>query len=225
MINPNKTPEYEGLRFFGKMNASISHELRNGLAVINENAGLIKDLLLMSEKGHPLDIERVSGRVDKVLEQVRRTDSIIDNMNRFAHSVDDDFLKVDAAEYLEFVVRLSERFANMKGISLELEFPEEKVELVTFPFFLENILFLCVDRAMENPAEEKTIVMSVGKGGDRVQFRFSGLSEQEKTGGNYFSESAEILGRLDARITDVNESGTFILDMPESLNFYQGEIS
>ena len=44
MIDFKETTEYEGLRFFGKVNASISHEIRNALAVINENAGLIKDL-------------------------------------------------------------------------------------------------------------------------------------------------------------------------------------
>ena len=55
MIYQKESPENESLRFFGKMNASISHELRNALAVINENAGLIKDLMIMTEKGHPLD--------------------------------------------------------------------------------------------------------------------------------------------------------------------------
>ena len=35
-----------GLRFFGKINSSISHEMRNVLAIINENAGLMKDLMM-----------------------------------------------------------------------------------------------------------------------------------------------------------------------------------
>jgi hypothetical protein len=32
-----------GLQFFGKMTASISHEIKNVLAIINENAGLLED--------------------------------------------------------------------------------------------------------------------------------------------------------------------------------------
>ena len=217
MMNGNKSPEYEGLRFFGRMNASISHEIRNCLAVINENAGLIKDLLFMAAKGQPLDTERVSGRVDKVLEQVRRTDSIIDNMNRFAHSIDDDFLKINGAEYLEFVVKLSERFAGMKGIDLKVEPPVKRIELVTFPFFLENILFLCIERALNNPDEEKTILMSVEKAGDRVRFTFSGLSRTENIEGDALWESEKMLERLDAGIIGGSEPGTFMLDMPDRL--------
>ena len=213
----DKSPEYEGLRFFGKMNASISHEIRNTLAVINENAGLIKDLLLMHEKGHPLDIERVRGRVDKVLEQVRRSDSIVDNMNRFAHSIDNDFLRINAGEYLEFVIKLSERFAVMKGIILKPAPQEEEVELETFPFLFENILYLCIDTAMENGDEEKTILISFGKRDSRVQFRFSGLVKGVRLDKDLSSGSAEIFDRLGAGIIDENESGAFILDMPEVL--------
>jgi hypothetical protein len=32
------TPAEEGLKFFGRISTSISHELKNALAIINENA-------------------------------------------------------------------------------------------------------------------------------------------------------------------------------------------
>ena len=32
-----------GLQFFGKMTASISHEIKNVMAIINESAGLLDD--------------------------------------------------------------------------------------------------------------------------------------------------------------------------------------
>ena len=35
-----------GIQFFGKMAASISHEIKNVLAIINENAGLLEDICL-----------------------------------------------------------------------------------------------------------------------------------------------------------------------------------
>ncbi len=44
-----------GLQCFGSISASISHELKNALAIINENAGLLEDLSFMAEKGLPLD--------------------------------------------------------------------------------------------------------------------------------------------------------------------------
>ena len=49
-----------GLRFFGTMSAANAHEIKNALAVINENAGLLEDLVAMVPKGIPLDPERLA---------------------------------------------------------------------------------------------------------------------------------------------------------------------
>ena len=213
MTQHDKSPEYEGLKFFGKMNASISHEIRNTLAVINENAGLIKDLIKMSEKGHPLDLERISGRSEKILEQVKRTDGIVDNMNRFAHSVDDTFIKINACEYIEFVIRLSERFANMKGVEIRPELPSEPIEIATFPFLFENIIYLCIDQAMQHPGEDKTIIISVHKKDDRIQVKFRGISPEIDSMSNFPSVSASLVKKLGAKIISEESADSFILEI------------
>ena len=48
-----------GLQFFGRISASISHELKNVLAIINENAGLLEDLTSMADRGKPIDSARL----------------------------------------------------------------------------------------------------------------------------------------------------------------------
>ncbi len=214
MTQHDGSPEYEGLKFFGKMNASISHEIRNTLAVINENAGLIKDLILLSEKGHPLDLGRIGGRVEKVLEQVKRTDGIVDNMNRFAHSVDNSFIKINACEYVEFVIRLSERFANMKGVIIKPELPSEPLEITTFPFLFENIIYLCIDQALQYPNEDKTIAISAHREEDRIQFEFRGISSLNEVENNLLSGSAGIFEKIKAGIICKKGSDSFILDIP-----------
>ena len=78
-----------GLQFFGKMSASISHEMKNVMAIINENAGLLEDLTVMAEKGMPIDPERLKTQASRIMKQIRRGDDIIKGMNRFAHSVDE----------------------------------------------------------------------------------------------------------------------------------------
>ncbi len=50
MSHPERT-QLDGLRFFGMINASISHEIKNVLAIISESAGLMEDLLLLAQKG------------------------------------------------------------------------------------------------------------------------------------------------------------------------------
>ncbi len=139
----------EGLQFFGKMSASISHEIKNVLAIINENAGLLEDFTLMAEKGRPVDMERFKTVAGKIRGQVGRADGIVKNLNRFAHSADHFSGEIDLNESLGFVVALSERFAAMAGVSFEHMEDGRTVPLNTTPFFLHNLLWLCINFAIE----------------------------------------------------------------------------
>ncbi len=89
-----------GLQFFGKMSASISHEMKNVMAIINENAGLLEDLTVMAEKGMPIDPERLKTQASRIMKQIRRGDDIIKGMNRFAHSVDEPLRQADLNDTL-----------------------------------------------------------------------------------------------------------------------------
>ena len=86
-----------GLQFFGQISASISHELKNVLGIINENAGLLEDLTFMADRGVPLDPVRLKAMAESVKKQVGRANAIIGNMNRFAHSADRSYCTVDQA--------------------------------------------------------------------------------------------------------------------------------
>ena len=127
-----------GLQFFGKMSASISHELKNVMAIINENAGLLEDLTDMAGKGMPLNPERLKTAADRIMKQIRRGDDIVKGMNRFAHSVDEPLRQADLNDTLGLMATLSKRFASMRGVTLELEPPSRQVPVVTNPFFLQN---------------------------------------------------------------------------------------
>ena len=129
-----------GLQFFGKMSASISHEIKNVMAIINESAGLMEDLTVLAEKGMPVDPQRLKTHAGKIMTQIRRADQIIKNMNRFAHSVDEGVKSIDLGETLALVTALSERFATMRGITLDLKTPSKGITLRTNPFFLINLI-------------------------------------------------------------------------------------
>ena len=91
----------QGFQFFGKMSATISHEINNALAIINENAGLLQDFTLMADKGMPLDHERLNNLAGKLTHQVRRAEGIVKNMNRFAHSVDETLKSIDLGNFVD----------------------------------------------------------------------------------------------------------------------------
>ena len=119
----------EGVQFFGKMSASISHEIKNALAIINENAGLLEDFMLLAEKGRPIDPERLKSLAGQVMKQVKRADDLVKRMNRFAHSADEPSKNIDLGETLELITSITQRLASRREARVELVMPEQPVTL------------------------------------------------------------------------------------------------
>ena len=169
-----------GLQFFGKISASISHELKNVLAIINENAGLLEDFTLMADRGVPFDPARLRTMAQAVKKQIGRADAIISNMNRFAHSTDQTITTVDLAQTIEIVLAVTARFAVMRGIQIDWQLPENPVALRTAPFLLMNLVWLCLEFSMSAGGDEKQVelVAEETEGGVRIRFRrLAGLTE------------------------------------------------
>ena len=169
-----------GLQFFGRISASISHEIKNVLAIVNENAGLLEDYTLMADRGKPIDPVRLKMMAAAVKKQVDRADGILKNMNRFAHSIDEIFTDVDLNQTIEQCMALTERFAAMRGVKVDLQLPEIPISIQTAPFFLTNLLWLCLDFCMTASGDKKHLELAVEETENSVQIRFrrlTGLTE------------------------------------------------
>ena len=169
-----------GLQFFGRISASISHEIKNVLAIVNENAGLLEDLTLLADRGKPLDPARLKIMAAAVKNQVGRADGIIKNMNRLAHSIDQTITTVDLDQTIELVIALTARFAAMRGVKVDLQLPASPLTISTAPFYLMNLLCLCLDFSMSASGDEKRVELVVEETENSVRIRFrrlAGLSE------------------------------------------------
>ena len=162
-----------GLEFFGRMCASISHDVKNVLAVVNENAGLLEDLCALADRGKPIDLARLKRLAADVKAQVRRGDGIVSGMNRFAHSVDASVVRVDLAEVMELLKTLSLRLASMQGAALHLLPPQPAATVTTAPFLLLNLLWLCLEQAVAAAGPSRTVELTAEKeaGGASLRFR------------------------------------------------------
>lgn len=192
----------EGLRFYGKISASISHEMKNVLAVLNENAGLLEDLVLMSKKGVSLNTERIESLAGSIKKQIQRGDLIAKNLNRFGHSVDDLFKTIDAGEILELTVSLTRRFADMKGVTLDLRSTPKTVEISTSPFLLEHLVWCCLEMAIMNAGKEKSIGIDINKSEKGVNIHISGFTELSSSFAETFPGAREndLLNALNAQM-------------------------
>ena len=209
-----------GLQFFGTISASISHEIKNILAVLNENAGLLEDLVLMSEKGVPLNSERIKSVSGTIKNQIKRADLITKNMNSFAHSVDEPLRKVDVYETLELIVALTRRFADMREVKLELESCSELKAVSTNPFFLENLIYCCIDYAIKSTGEDRTIRISVLNEGSDILIKFSNLHGLSDTGPEGFPTQREtgLTDLLNADIDLDRDAGSITISLPENID-------
>jgi C4-dicarboxylate-specific signal transduction histidine kinase len=139
----------EGMRFFGKVSAVISHEVNNVLAIINENNGLLEDFIFMArDDERPLEPDRIAESAAAIARQVKRADLIIKKMNRFAHSIDESVKRVDLGEELVLFAALAQRVAAAKEIGLQ-PMPQSLV-LSTSPFLLLHLLWRCLAFALDS---------------------------------------------------------------------------
>jgi len=206
-----------GLRFFGKMSASVSHEIKNVLAIINENAGLLKDYTLMVEKGLELNPHQVGVKADKITAQVARIDEIIRKMNLFAHSIDQDRQKINPDAILKLMIALAERMAAMKSIKLELAAASESVSITTTPFFLENLVWLCLEFALNLTEEGDVLKLGCEKTKEGVLIRFkqlSNLSTEQAAGFPDGAAVAALAAALQANLFADTESRELVIALP-----------
>jgi C4-dicarboxylate-specific signal transduction histidine kinase len=169
----------KNLAFFGTVTASLSHEINNVVAIVGELTGLLDDLLYAAEGGRPLNLEKLKDLSARLSKQVKKGETIIKRLNRFAHSVDEPVKQVNIKELLLQILAIAERFAFLKGIKLESQFTDDSVVIETNPFFLQQAVFLCIQLAL-----------SAAQKNDVIQIGFS----QEKSGIRIFLNGVNLTG-------------------------------
>jgi signal transduction histidine kinase len=141
--------EGSGLCFFGEMSAANAHEIKNALAVINENAGLLEDFIVLAEKGIPLDLSRLKRLAGAIKQQVSRADHIAKSTNRFAHSVDQGQEVADLEQSLILITDMATRFATLRNVHLQVAKTHASITLPVRPFTLLHLLWLCLHASIK----------------------------------------------------------------------------
>jgi C4-dicarboxylate-specific signal transduction histidine kinase len=216
MIEDEKLLFETGLRFFGSVTASISHELKNALAVINENGGLLEDLALRAEKGIPIEPGRLKTMSARVTRQIKRTETIVENMNRFAHSADRWTDTFDLNEVAALSMAVAERLVAMEECTLQFEPSEEPVLIRSSPFYLEALLWQCLMFAAKNAGDARTLCLSIARSDKGGAVRLTGLAcpQEEKKIGFPTGSAERLLSELNAGISIDGNTGILELLFP-----------
>jgi signal transduction histidine kinase len=219
MENGFNTIALKGLGFFGKITASISHELKNSLAIINEKAGLLEDFALMANKGIPLDPERMELLAGQIIKQIGRANDIIRTLNIFAHSAEEPLKNADLVQILTLGIRLCSRFADMKSVTMAPNIPTDPMTIETRPFFAEHLICQCLTGALDRPGMEKNIEIGMEHTDDDVRIHIFPIDIAKQTDNDPFpdKETLMLAEVLHARLEQNRESGKLSLVFPKNI--------
>lgn len=202
------------MQFFGRISASISHELKNAISIINESAGLLEDLTLLAQKNVPIDANRLLTTAKRIQHQVDRADGILKNMNWFGHSIDRPLVTADIHEVLSYLMALTRRITDMKGISVTCTDMAEPVAATTSPFFLLALLWHILEFAVGVMGDSKTVLLSAVKTQEAVTIHFNRLNalRPEQVTGFPSDSGAALAARIGADIALA--TGSIRLEFP-----------
>jgi two-component system, NtrC family, sensor kinase len=111
----------------GRLAAGVAHEINNPLAIINEKAGLMKDLMAQQEPS-PLQV-KMQGLLDSILSSVNRCATITRRLLSFARQSDVTFDLVDIRNVIENVIGFLGKESEYRNISIDVDIAPD------IPFF------------------------------------------------------------------------------------------
>jgi signal transduction histidine kinase len=209
-----------GLSFFRNVSASISHEIKNSLAIINENAGLLEDLTLLAEKGAPLSCQRLQRLSVSIKQQVDRADAIVRKMNRFYHSTGHMIQPVNLNETTLLMIEVCEPLIQLRKISISDMAPDPPVVIASILFYLERLIWMCLNEMVNAMAAGEILTVAIEKHRDGAYIRLNaaGPLPALTTAGFSSKQESMMQALLQACIQIDSKNGEILLDLPKEIH-------
>ena len=138
--------EYQNkMAALGRLSAGVAHEINNPVSIITQNAGLLKDLLLMSETMPPKD--RMLELLGSVIRSADRCGGITHRLLGFAKHMQVQTETIDLGDLLREVLGFLEKEAGYRDIHVDLDFPEEPATVESDRGQLQQVFLNIINNA------------------------------------------------------------------------------
>jgi signal transduction histidine kinase len=107
------------LASIGRLAAGVAHEINNPLAIINEKAGLIKDLFALKEEY--TQNPRLMSLIDSILSSVERCSTITRRMLRFARHMEVGLEPIEVEEVIKEALGFLGKEAEYRSIDISVK--------------------------------------------------------------------------------------------------------
>jgi two-component system NtrC family sensor kinase len=220
----------------GRLAAGVAHEINNPLAVINEKAGLIKDILELS-KNVEENKEKFITLLNGIFENVNRSRTITHRLLGFSRRLEVTYELLNLNAVVKEVMEFLEKEILFRNIRLELKLKDELPKIVSDKGQLQQVLLNIINNAVDavekgglieistDIKDENTVSVSVRDNGHGIPKEILGhifepfftTKEKGKGTGLGLSISYGIVQKLGGTIlvqSEVNKGTTFAVELP-----------
>jgi two-component system NtrC family sensor kinase len=149
----------------GRLGAGVAHEINNPLSIISEKAGLLKDLLTLSDSTPPK--EKLNELVDSVLRSVDRCSTITHRLLGFAKHMDVQHEKISLEMLIKEVLSFLEKEASYRNIKITFDIPEDLPTIESDRSQLQQVFLNIINNAFAAVSDDKGVIhISVVEDGD-----------------------------------------------------------
>lgn len=139
--------EYENkMASIGRMAASVAHEINNPLAIINEKAGLIKDLFTLKKQYAP--DAKLIGLIDAIIASVMRAGKITKRLLTFSRHMDATIERLEPGAVVRDVISFVEKEAEHRAVSIKITVPPDTPAIESDRGKLQQIFLNIVNNAL-----------------------------------------------------------------------------
>lgn len=173
------------LSSIGRLAAGVSHEINNPLAVINEKAGLMRDLIEL-EKDFPRK-SQFEGQLDSIMAAVKRCKDITQRMLGFARRMDVKIEKLNVNEMLRETAAFMGQEAAHRKVSIEWELDDSLPGVPCDRGQLQQVFLNVLNNALDAVSEKneggEVRVATAMRGAEAVAVSFTdnGCGMDEET--------------------------------------------
>ena len=224
------------LASIGRLGAGVAHEINNPLAIINEKAGLMKDILLMSPDSH-INKEKFIGLIQAISDSVTRCKTITQRLLGFARRMDVRHEEIDLNDTIREVIEFLDKEILYRNIRLETHLKENLPRIISDKGQLQQVFLNIINNAIDavedggqimistelrNPDRIRVSIKDNGQGIAKEKIKhvfepFYTTKEKGKGTGLGLSITYGIVDRLGGSIhveSEVNVGTTFHVELP-----------
>ena len=220
----------------GRLAAGVAHEINNPLAIINEKAGLMKDILEVSGN-MPDNKDKFLSLISGIAESVNRCRTITHRLLGFSRRMEISQDAIDMNDAIQEVIGFLEKEILYRNIRLELNLQENLPKVITDKGQVQQVFLNIINNALDALKEngyinvttyakdDKFIGVAIKDNGSGIQKEnlkhifepFYSTKEKGEGTGLGLSISYGIVQKLGGTIlveSEINKGTTFSVELP-----------